>query len=406
LTDRGYDEGYDWRFSNSLGLYSNWSMTNRTENKNNLIVDLDEDVDTLLITPVDGDQYTIDWGVDNQITDLDICHPTEDLKATYFIGLSPERTRTFIANDKVSVIVNKTNTVNLSEVNVTLDIIADGTLDSDVNATIYVNASSYFEEIVGTYLLSSPLGRYVEINVDDSLASNLTSMLIRFYYSDSDVTAAGLVESLLRLHRYDGDTDTWVPLTTDLYWVFGSGVDTTNNYVWANTSKFSIYGIGEGTTTTTVVTTTTTTIYYRGGSSGGGGGISGAKPLPSCFDGIMNCHDGGCEEGVDCGGPCSPCMSCSDGIQNQGEEGIDCGGPCAPCQTVTSTTVTTTISPPSTIKSVTSTIETSTTTSMAEITTTTIQVKGGAFPMTTAVIIAEVIIIVGLIVFFVKVKGR
>jgi len=49
---------------------------------------------------------------------------------------------------------------------------------------------------------------------------------------------------------------------------------------------------------------------------------------PSCFDGIKNCHDGSCETLTDCGGPCSPCASCSDGIQNQGELGIDCGGPC------------------------------------------------------------------------------
>lgn len=53
---------------------------------------------------------------------------------------------------------------------------------------------------------------------------------------------------------------------------------------------------------------------------------------PSCFDKIKNCHDGGCEIGVDCGGPCGPCPTCSDGILNQGEQGIDCGGPCPwPC---------------------------------------------------------------------------
>ncbi|MDI3543768.1 MAG: hypothetical protein PWQ28_49 [Candidatus Woesearchaeota archaeon] len=51
------------------------------------------------------------------------------------------------------------------------------------------------------------------------------------------------------------------------------------------------------------------------------------SPCPSCFDGIQNQG----EEGIDCGGPCSPCPSCFDGIQNQGEEGIDCGGPCPPC---------------------------------------------------------------------------
>jgi predicted nucleic acid-binding Zn ribbon protein len=31
---------------------------------------------------------------------------------------------------------------------------------------------------------------------------------------------------------------------------------------------------------------------------------------------------------IDCGGPCSPCPTCSDGIQNQAETETDCGGPC------------------------------------------------------------------------------
>ncbi|RLI92787.1 MAG: hypothetical protein DRO89_01425, partial [Candidatus Altiarchaeales archaeon] len=54
---------------------------------------------------------------------------------------------------------------------------------------------------------------------------------------------------------------------------------------------------------------------YGGGgsskSSRGHGGSYGAKPMPSCFDGIQNCHDGACEEGIDCGGPCKPCPSCT-----------------------------------------------------------------------------------------------
>lgn len=49
---------------------------------------------------------------------------------------------------------------------------------------------------------------------------------------------------------------------------------------------------------------------------------------PTCKDGIQNCHDGFCELLIDCGGPCDPCATCSDGIKNQGEEGVDCGGPC------------------------------------------------------------------------------
>ncbi len=52
---------------------------------------------------------------------------------------------------------------------------------------------------------------------------------------------------------------------------------------------------------------------------------------PNCQDKIKNCHDGSCEILIDCGGPCKPCPTCSDEIQNQGEEGVDCGGPCKPC---------------------------------------------------------------------------
>jgi hypothetical protein len=49
---------------------------------------------------------------------------------------------------------------------------------------------------------------------------------------------------------------------------------------------------------------------------------------PSCSDGIKNCHDSKCEFLTDCGGPCSPCPTCSDRTKNQGEEKTDCGGPC------------------------------------------------------------------------------
>ena len=54
---------------------------------------------------------------------------------------------------------------------------------------------------------------------------------------------------------------------------------------------------------------------------------------PTCFDNIKNCHSGSCEVGIDCGGACEDCKTCSDKIKNQGEEGIDCGGPCIECKT-------------------------------------------------------------------------
>jgi cysteine-rich repeat protein len=80
-----------------------------------------------------------------------------------------------------------------------------------------------------------------------------------------------------------------------------------------------------------------------------------------CTDGVRNQG----ETGTDCGGPCSACVvcgdgvvegaeqcddgnavnndtcsnacitaTCSDGVQNQGETGIDCGGPCVACSAI------------------------------------------------------------------------
>ena len=51
----------------------------------------------------------------------------------------------------------------------------------------------------------------------------------------------------------------------------------------------------------------------------------------TCSDNIKNCHDGLCELGVDCGGPCATCATCFDGVKNQNEEGVDCGGVCDAC---------------------------------------------------------------------------
>jgi len=59
------------------------------------------------------------------------------------------------------------------------------------------------------------------------------------------------------------------------------------------------------------------------------------QPKRTCGDGILDCHDGKCEEDVDCGGPCDPCPSCYNGIQDchggMCERGVDCGGPCHDC---------------------------------------------------------------------------
>lgn len=59
--------------------------------------------------------------------------------------------------------------------------------------------------------------------------------------------------------------------------------------------------------------------------------------IASCFDNMQNDHKTGTvadlETGVDCGGPCAPCLTdCFDDTQNGTEEGVDCGPDCGvPC---------------------------------------------------------------------------
>ncbi len=80
LCDRGYDENDDYNYDNNVML----SGVNIT---------LDSDEDSLLITPLGYDQYTIDWGTDNRIDSVELCHPKDDVDATYFIGTEEQESR-------------------------------------------------------------------------------------------------------------------------------------------------------------------------------------------------------------------------------------------------------------------------------------------------------------------------
>lgn len=92
MTDRGYSEDRSVYYKNSVKYYEEFDNTNETDNKAHIVVELDEDVDTTLITPFVGATYTIDWGVDNKIDSVSICHPKKAVDATVFLGIGEEET--------------------------------------------------------------------------------------------------------------------------------------------------------------------------------------------------------------------------------------------------------------------------------------------------------------------------
>jgi len=112
------------------------------------------------------------------------------------------------------------------------------------------------------------LGKYIEIGCDEEMEDNLGWIMIKMYYNPQDVSNAGIDESTLRMHYYNESASKWEVMQN-------SGVDTTANYVWGNTTHLSFFGLfGNAPTSPTVTTTTPITAAGGGGGGGGGGGTT------------------------------------------------------------------------------------------------------------------------------------
>jgi hypothetical protein len=182
-------------------------------------------------------------------------------------------TNTFI-NSSVSTIVNLTTIFNMTQtMNTTLEIATNQNVSDAV-----VSMATYSENPGTTNFGVIGLNKYVEIVVSPEINNSLSWAIIRVYYTDTEVSNAGIDRSTLRLYYFDGSN--WIPYNSP-----NGGVNIAKYYVWANTTHFSLFGIyGSAptpTTTTTTIPPTTTTLPAGGGDGGGGGGGGGGGALPS-----------------------------------------------------------------------------------------------------------------------------
>lgn len=109
------------------------------------------------------------------------------------------------------------------------------------------------------------LNKFIQINVDSSIANSLNYSIITVNYNESEI--GNTVESSIRLSKWNGSQ--WVEFDgVGLGWV-----NTNLNKVYANTTRFSTWGLfASPTPTTTTSTTTSSSGSSGGGSSSGGGG--------------------------------------------------------------------------------------------------------------------------------------
>ncbi len=141
-------------------------------------------------------------------------------------------------NSSVNLSANQTTFINAPEANTTLELASSQNVSGSINILLTSTP-------VDIPSLSVPsLDKYLKIEASDSIKANLTYIIIKLYYTDEEVIASGIEEGSLSFYFWNQTSSTWEKLTTAMDWVYGAGVDTVENYIWANVSHSSDYSIG------------------------------------------------------------------------------------------------------------------------------------------------------------------
>lgn len=160
-------------------------------------------------------------------------------------------------NSSSSVSANISTDLDLSNANSNITLY----LSRDVNTTLTIaketpssKPDSSFNTLKG-----------INITVDNATNASISWALIKIYYISSELTAANIDESTLKIYYYNDSASAWQLEPNQ-------GVNTANDYVWANISHFSLFGtFGTAPSSTTP----------GGSTSGGGGGSSSSSTIQS-----------------------------------------------------------------------------------------------------------------------------
>lgn len=148
------------------------------------------------------------------------------------VNISTEITRTFILVPETSTVVTQSIPTGTTTVDATTA--ASTTIDVQTSSGTEISVATTTQPAANAGVLG--LGKFLSISMTNESA--LTQATIKVFYTDAEVAAAGVVESTLRLYFFNETTGTWNAVNPP-----DGGVDTTNNFVFANTNHFSAWGI-------------------------------------------------------------------------------------------------------------------------------------------------------------------
>ncbi len=205
---------------------------------------------------------TDDLGLTNTVSNISINYETQ----TWYVAceddngntaesehktLTTSSSQAQASNIPITTTANTETNINQTELS-NNNISANISLMTGVSTTGTITVSQYEDNPApSTSGFGSQIGLFMSFDLN---MSGLDWAIIKMYYSDSDVS--GLDENSLRISYYNATSESWQEYDSPY-----GGVNTSANYVWANTTHFSIFG-ASGSSSSSDTTPT-------GGSGGG-----------------------------------------------------------------------------------------------------------------------------------------
>lgn len=130
-------------------------------------------------------------------------------------------------NSSVDLNQGQITTVNASEADTIIEIFANKTITGNIKIRKYLKPPG-----TNNIFKLNELNKYIKIK-DKYIGKNMDWALVKLYYTDDEIKQLGILnESTLRLYYWNGTN--W---TCD-----DCGVNEEENYVWVNTTHFSVFG--------------------------------------------------------------------------------------------------------------------------------------------------------------------
>ena len=185
----------------------------------------------------------------------------------------PNPTGSFLIGGSAGQVVNFTSAV---EATIDANAATSATLKVTTNQNVanpQITIARYPSVTNGSLSGFLSLGKYISVDVPSDFNPKISFATVRVSYTDAELSAAGILESSLKVYVYNTSTNLWDALTTT--------VNDASNFVEASVTHFSLFGLFGTAPPAAPVS----------GSGTGGGGGGGGSSVAVCKESDFTCTD-------------------------------------------------------------------------------------------------------------------